>query len=116
MSKRITITEEQYKFLVNEINLYHGSRANFDHFDLAYALSGSGEMGYGRGVYLSDYRDAALEYSSNGGYLYTVKVPKGKYLKNSRIRWEEAYDVACKFREYFMTTEQATVFAVQNKN
>ncbi len=104
MSKRITITEEQYKFLVNEINLYHGSRADFNHFDLAYALSGWGEMAYGRGVYLSDYRDAALEYSK-GGYLYTVKVPKGKYLKEDPMSRKEAYDIAYKFRDYYLSTD-----------
>lgn len=104
MSKRIIINEKQYRLLVNEINLYHGSKANFDHFDLAYAMTGWGEMAYGRGVYLSDYRDAALEYSNNG-YLYTVKVPKGKYLGEGPIRRNEAYDIACKFRDYYLNTE-----------
>ena len=89
---------------VYESTLYHGSRADFNEFNLAYALTGWGEMAYGYGVYLSDYKDAAEEYSK-GGILYTVEVPKGKYIDSDYINPKEAMSIALKFKDYYLSTE-----------
>ena len=102
--RRITISEAQFKRILKEEVLYHGSHANFDKFDLAYALTGWGEMAYGYGVYLSDYIDAAKEYSK-GGILYTVEAPKGKYLDSDSISEKRAMDIAVKFKNYYLSTE-----------
>lgn len=104
MGKKIYITEKQFKRILKEEILYHGSHADFNEFDLAYALTGWGEMAYGYGVYLSNYKDAAEEYSK-GGILYTVEVPKGRYLDSDRIGAKEAMSIALKFKDYYLSTE-----------
>ena len=69
----------------NGIEAFHGSQADFDNFSLAYALTGIGSNVYGKGVYVTDSMDAAKEYS-HGHFVYTVTVPKRKYLSNSVCR------------------------------
>ena len=104
MAKKIHITDKQFKHILKEEILYHGSHADFNEFDLAYALTGWGNMAYGYGIYLSNYKDAAKEYSK-GGILYTVEVPKGYYLDSDKISAKEAISIALKFKDYYLSTE-----------
>lgn len=69
----------------NGIEAFHGSQADFDKFSLAYALTGIGSNVYGKGVYVTDSMDAAKEYS-RGHFIYTVTVPRRKYLSDSVCR------------------------------
>ena len=69
----------------NGIEVFHGSQADFDNFSLAYALTGIGSNVYGKGVYVTDSVDAAKEYS-HGHFVYTVTVPRRKYLSDSICR------------------------------
>ena len=69
----------------NGIEAFHGSQADFDNFSLAYALTGIGSNVYGKGVYVTDSMDAAKEYS-HGHFVYTVTVPRRKYLSDSICR------------------------------
>ena len=70
-SKTIIINEKQQKML-NEMIAYHGSKANFDEFNLAYMGSGIGAQEFGEGLYLTFDKDAAYSY---GGNVYTVDIP-----------------------------------------
>ena len=80
MIKKKKLTEA-----ANGIEAFHGSQADFDKFSLAYALTGMGAHAYGKGVYVTDSMDAA-EYYSYKQFVYTVTVPKRKYLSNSVCR------------------------------
>ena len=71
--------------VANGIEAFHGSQADFDNFSLAYALTGIGSNVYGKGVYVTDSMDAAKEYS-HGHFVYTVTVPRRKYLSDSVCR------------------------------
>lgn len=91
--------------LLNEVNkkemsLYHGSPHSFRKFDLAYLSTGFGQQSHGYGVYLTDSPDTANAYSQ-GGYIYTVEIPSGKYLSDKSIGQREAYSVAVKFFNYY---------------
>ena len=82
-SKTIIINEKQQKML-NEMIAYHGSKANFDEFNLAYMGSGIGAQEFGEGLYLTFDKDAAYSY---GGNVYTVDIPnenEGKYIYYDR--------------------------------
>lgn len=70
-NKTIIITEKQQKIL-NEMIAYHGSKANFDEFNLAYMSSGIGAQEFGEGIYLTFDKEAAYGY---GGTVYTVNIP-----------------------------------------
>ena len=67
MAKIIRINENKLRRIirntineiVDELNLYHGTRANFDKFDTAYLSTGWGQQAYGYGFYLIDNFDAA---------------------------------------------------------
>ena len=59
---------------LNELELFHGSSADFDKFDLAYLSKGWGSQVYGYGIYLTTSQSCAKEYA-RGGYIYQVKVP-----------------------------------------
>lgn len=80
MIKKKRLTEA-----ANGIEAFHGSQADFDNFSLAYALTGVGQNAYGKGVYVTDSMDAA-EYYSHKQFVYTVTVPRRKYLSNSICR------------------------------
>ena len=69
---------------LDELDLYHGTNADFDKFDEKFYLTGIGEMAYGWGVYLSNSINTAKEYGP-GGQIMTVEVPDGKYLDSRRI-------------------------------
>lgn len=103
--KNITITESQFKRIVLEsLQLYHGSCADFDKFDDKFVLTGVGQMAFGYGFYLTNSVDSARCYAM-GGKLYTVEVPNGKYLNSDRISPKEAAIIAKKFFKYFLSTE-----------
>ena len=104
MAKKIFITEKQFKLILKESVLYHGSHADFNEFDLAYVLSGWGQNAYGYGIYLSDCIESAKEYAK-GGILYTTEVPDGRYLDSEHIDKKEAMNIAVKFMNYFLSTE-----------
>lgn len=85
---------------LEELDLYHGSQADFDSFDLSFLSSGWGNQAYGYGVYLSDNPNVAKDYSREG-FIYTVEVPKGKYLSYEGIRKGEAMKIARDFFNYY---------------
>ena len=90
---------------INEnINLYHGTRADFNKFDTAYLLSGIGEMAHGYGFYLTNSKATANDYAA-GGQVLTVEVPDGKYLDGESIKPSEALSIARKFFKYYLNTE-----------
>ena len=106
--RKISITESQLKFIIresiSELQLYHGSCADFDEFDDKFVLTGVGQMAFGYGFYLTNNVENARSYAM-GGKLYTVEVPQGKYLKGDRISKREAEAIARKFYKYFLSTE-----------
>lgn len=90
---------------VNELDLYHGSSADFDKFDLAYLSSGWGQQAYGYGVYLTNSTECAKEYSK-GGLIYTVKVPNRPYLSYTRISRDAAYKIARDFYKWYLENDE----------
>lgn len=90
---------------LDELELYHGSKAEFDKFDLAFLSSGWGQQVHGYGVYLTTDYDCASQYS-RGGMVYTVEVPSGRYLSDKRISPNTAYFIARKFFEYYTTVDE----------
>lgn len=90
---------------LNELTLFHGSKADFDKFDIAYLSTGWGMQSHGRGFYLTTSRETARQYSPAGN-IYTVEVPKGKYLKDWTIGRQEAMAIARKFFNYYMTEHE----------
>lgn len=64
---------------LSELIGYHGSRSDFDSFDLKYLGSGTGQQDYGYGIYVADSRDGAAHY---GNIIYQVEIPtdKRKYI------------------------------------
>lgn len=106
--RKISITESQLKFIIresiSELQLYHGSCADFDKFDDKFVLTGVGQMAHGYGFYLTNNVESARSYAM-GGKLYTVEVPDGKYLNSDRISPKEAAIIARKFFNYFLATE-----------
>lgn len=102
--RNVIITETQFKKLIKEMILYHGSCADFDEFDDRFLLTGVGQMAFGYGFYLTNNVEAARSYAM-GGKLYTVEVPQGRYLNGDRISKKEAEAIAMKFFKYFLSTE-----------
>ena len=90
---------------INELDLYHGTQAEFSEFDLAYLGSGWGQQVYGYGVYLIDNPQGANEYSK-GGYIYTVKVPNSPYLSYKSISRASAMKIAKDFFKYYTTENE----------
>lgn len=88
---------------IDELNLYHGTNADFNRFSEDFFLSGVGQMAMGWGVYLTNSLNTAKAYSP-GGQVMTVQVPDGKYLDSKR-RPKEAMGIALKFKKYFLSTE-----------
>jgi len=85
---------------VDELNLYHGTHADFDKFDVAYLSTGWGQQAHGYGFYLTDCYEAAKYYSC-GGKVMEVKVPDGKYLSDKRISPREKQVIARTFFKYY---------------
>ena len=85
---------------VDELNLYHGTHADFDKFDVAYLSTGWGQQAHGYGFYLTDCYEAAKDYSC-GGHVMEVKVPDGKYLSDEGIDDEEREKIADTFFTYY---------------
>ena len=91
---------------IDELNLYHGTNADFDNFDFAYLSSGWGQQAYGYGFYLTTSYEAAKDYAydKNHGQVMEVEVPDGKYLTDVSISKAEANRIARIFFKY-MTEE-----------
>lgn len=54
---------------------YHGGKADFASFDIAYINSGAGAQNFGYGIYLTFDKDMAKGYADKGGRIYTVEIP-----------------------------------------
>lgn len=81
--KTIIITESQRR-KIQEMIAYHGSKMNFDEFNLAYMGTGVGAQEFGEGIYLTFDKEAAYGY---GGTIYTVNIPdenKANYIYYNR--------------------------------
>lgn len=89
----------------NELVLYHGTQANFDVFDQSYINTGWGKQEYGYGFYLTDYYQAAKEYSK-GGKVIKVYVPGKKYLSYKGITLSEKRNIANKFFKYYTEVDE----------
>ena len=87
---------------LDELDLYHGTNADFDKFDEKFYLSGIGEMAYGWGVYLTNSINTAKEYGP-GGQIMTVEVPDGKYLDSRKISKAEASKLARAFYKFYLS-------------
>ena len=99
---------------LDELDLYHGTNADFDKFDEKFYLTGIGEMAYGWGVYLSNSINTAKEYGP-GGQIMTVEVPHGKYLDSRRISKSEASKIARAFYKFFLSSEHGQVYKGSEK-
>lgn len=99
---------------LDELDLYHGTNADFDKFDEKFYLTGIGEMAYGWGVYLSNSINTAKEYGP-GGQIMTVEVPDGKYLDSRRISKSEASKIARAFYKFFLSSEHGQVYKGSEK-
>ena len=99
---------------LDELDLYHGTNADFDKFDENFYLTGIGEMAYGWGVYLSNSINTAKEYGP-GGQIMTVEVPDGKYLDSRRISKSEASKIAHAFYKFFLSSEHGQVYKGSEK-
>lgn len=90
--RQIKINENQYKSImsrsfhgekkkrIEEMLAYHGSKADFDNFSLAYIGTGVGAQEFGYGIYVTFEHEVALGY---GGICYTVQIPdidQGNYI------------------------------------
>lgn len=71
----VNIVESTINELMDEITAYHGTNADFEHFDLAYMGTGAGNQSYGYGVYLTTKPQGTQSYGKN---VYTVEVPDDK--------------------------------------
>lgn len=85
---------------IDELNLYHGTQADFDKFDTAYLSTGWGQQAYGYGFYLIDNYDAAKDYAL-GGQVMEVEVPDGKYLTDKSISMREKQRITNIFFKYY---------------
>lgn len=94
---------------IDELDLYHGTHADFDQFKEEFYLSGVGEMAYGWGVYLTNSINTAKEYSP-GGQIMTVEVPDGKYLNSERIGKAEASKLARAFYRFYLNGKGAEIY------
>ncbi len=99
---------------LDELDLYHGTNADFDKFDENFYFTGIGEMAYGWGVYLSNSINTAKEYGT-GGQIMTVEVPDGKYLDSRRISKSEASKIARAFYKFFLSSEHGQVYKGSEK-
>lgn len=114
MNRRIKIKESTLRGMIknslnevmDELNLYHGTNADFDHFDIAYLSTGWGQQAHGYGFYLTTSYDVAKEYaySDKTGQVMEVEVPDGKYLNNKSVSMAEKNRIARKLFRY-MTIE-----------
>lgn len=55
-----------------ENTLYHGSKNNFNEFEIPKYHTNGGTLGYG--IYLTDSIERAKSYANDSGYLYTVEL------------------------------------------
>ncbi len=62
---------------IREQRVYHGSGAEFDHFDHSHIGEGEGNQAYGWGTYVTDVEGIGRTYAGNGENrnLYTVEIP-----------------------------------------
>lgn len=90
---------------LEELELFHGTTADFDNFDEAYILTGWGEQSHGYGFYLTTAYDTAKAYS-RGGRVIKVEVPNGKYLSYKSISYKEKQRIANIFFKWYTTEHE----------
>lgn len=90
---------------LDEIELFHGTTADFNNFDEAYISSGWGEQAYGYGFYLTTSRNTAEAYS-RGGHVLKVEVPKGKYLSYRSISENDKRRIANLLFKWYTTEHE----------
>ena len=90
---------------VDELDLYHGTKADFDKFDLAYMSSGAGMQVYGKGVYLSTSFDTAKDYAG-GGQVMKCQVPNGPYLSDKSVSQAVKQRIANSFFKYYTEEDE----------
>lgn len=105
MDKQESIIRKIIRETIKEMDIYHGTAANFDKFDLAYLGSGWGQQAYGYGFYLSDSPEVAKDYAQ-GGYIYTVRVPDGRYLSYDSISRAEVKRIARDFYKHYTEEDE----------
>lgn len=113
------ITESQLRSIIrnvikesiDEINLYHGTNADFNKFDTAYMSSGWGQQAHGYGFYLIDDFNTAKDYAYNAhtGQVLEVEVPDGKYLNDKSISMREKERIARIFFKYITKENPDTI-------
>ena len=94
------IVKKVIKESLSELQLYHGTQADFDTFDTAYLSTGWGQQAHGYGFYLTDSYEAAKEYSA-GGQVMLVEVPEGKYLSDKSISTKEKQVITSNFFKFY---------------
>ena len=104
-SVRRDIIKRAINEAISELELYHGSKASFNEFDLAYLSSGWGQQAYGYGVYLISSREGASQYA-RGGYVYKVKVPNRPYLSYTSISRQNAHKIAKALYDYYLNHDE----------
>ena len=80
---------------MNELTAYHGSKVNFDRFDIRKVKSGYGACKYGNGVYVTVDKSLAAHYAvgqtgkvrTPDGIVYTVEIPD--YNGENYILWNQ---------------------------
>lgn len=113
------IVAESIKKTINELDeltAYHGSKVDFNRFDLSKVKTGYGACKYGKGVYVTIDKNLAAHYATGqtglvrtpNGIVYTVEIPDydgtnyilwNKPIGNAvyqKIKdyWEDPYDPA----------------------
>ena len=109
------LTEKKFRHIVKriikesleEMNLYHGTRADFKQFDIAYLSTGWGQQAYGYGFYLTDSFNTAKEYAV-GGKVYTVEVPDKGYLTNRSVSMRDKQKIAYALFKYYTEENEDT--------
>lgn len=100
---------------IDELELFHGTPYEFDKFSLVYLSSGFGAQAHGYGVYLTTSKNAAKEYSQ-GGLIYTVEIPDGKYLDADGISGKELKRIANKIYRYILDNDEEGIYnGVENE-
>ena len=117
--EKVKITESQLRSIIrnvikesiSEINLYHGTNADFNKFDTAYMSSGWGQQAHGYGFYLIDDFNTAKDYAYNAhtGQVLEVEVPYGKYLNDKSISMREKEKIARIFFKYITKENPDTI-------
>ena len=110
MAIRLTHKDLSYMIreAVRETLAYHGSKADFDKFDVSKVKTGYGACRYGKGIYVTIDKNAAIGYATGqtgnirtpDGYLYDIEIPD--YDGHNYVMWDKPIgkDLAEKINDY----------------